>query len=67
MRPPGHHAGADFMGGYCFLNNAAVAAQALRNQGNARVAILDADYHHGYATQDLGRNAVNVLEGFEQG
>lgn len=55
------------MGGYCFLNNAAVAAQALRNQGNARVAILDADYHHGYATQDLGRNAVNVLEGFEQG
>ena len=39
-RPPGHHAGADFMGGYCFLNNAAVAAQALRTQGCRRVGLM---------------------------
>jgi len=52
-RPPGHHAGADFFGGYCFLNNAALAAQALRDQGLARVAILDIDYHHGNGTQAI--------------
>ena len=52
-RPPGHHAGADFMGGYCFLNNAAVAAQTLRNTGLARVAVLDVDYHHGNGTQSI--------------
>lgn len=52
-RPPGHHAGPDFMGGYCFLNNAAVAAQALRNQGARRVALLDVDYHHGNGTQSI--------------
>jgi acetoin utilization deacetylase AcuC-like enzyme len=52
-RPPGHHAGADFFGGYCFLNNAAVAAQALRDAGVARVAVLDVDYHHGNGTQAI--------------
>jgi acetoin utilization deacetylase AcuC-like enzyme len=52
-RPPGHRAGADFMGGYCFLNNAAVAAQALRNAGCARVVVLDVDYHHGNGTQSI--------------
>lgn len=52
-RPPGHHAGADFMGGYCFLNNAAVAAEALLLCGCARVALLDVDYHHGNGTQSL--------------
>ena len=52
-RPPGHHAGADFMGGYCFINNAAVAAQTLRNLGAARVAVLDVDYHHGNGTQSI--------------
>jgi len=52
-RPPGHHAGRDFFGGYCFLNNAAIAAQALRDRGCARVAILDVDYHHGNGTQDI--------------
>jgi acetoin utilization deacetylase AcuC-like enzyme len=60
-RPPGHHAGADFMGGYCFLNNAAVAAQALRNQGNERVAILDVDYHHGNGTQSIFYERADVL------
>ena len=59
-RPPGHHAGADFMGGYCFLNNAAVAAEALLLRGCARVALLDVDYHHGNGTQSLfyGRSDV---------
>jgi acetoin utilization deacetylase AcuC-like enzyme len=52
-RPPGHHAGHDFFGGYCFINNAAVAAQALRDGGLARVAILDVDYHHGNGTQAI--------------
>jgi acetoin utilization deacetylase AcuC-like enzyme len=60
-RPPGHHAGPDFMGGYCFLNNAAVAAQALRNQGCARVAILDVDYHHGNGTQACFYERADVL------
>jgi acetoin utilization deacetylase AcuC-like enzyme len=52
-RPPGHHAAADVYGGYCFLNNAAIAAQALRDGGAARVAILDVDYHHGNGTQAI--------------
>ena len=52
-RPPGHHAGHDFFGGYCFLNNAAIAAQALRDGGLARVAVLDIDYHHGNGTQAI--------------
>lgn len=52
-RPPGHHAGHDFFGGYCFINNAAVAAQALRDGGCAKVAILDVDYHHGNGTQAI--------------
>ena len=52
-RPPGHHAGADYCGGYCHLNVAAIAAQAARDAGVARVAILDIDYHHGNGTQDI--------------
>ena len=60
-RPPGHHAGADFMGGYCFLNNAAVAAQALRNGGATRVAVLDVDYHHGNGTQSIFYHRNDVL------
>jgi len=62
-RPPGHHAGAAFMGGYCFINNAAVAAQWLRDNGAARVSILDVDYHHGNGTQEIfyERGDVQVL------
>jgi acetoin utilization deacetylase AcuC-like enzyme len=60
-RPPGHHAGADFMGGYCFLNNAAIAAQALRDGGCQRVAVLDVDYHHGNGTQSLFYERDDVL------
>ncbi len=52
-RPPGHHAGVRFAGGYCFINNAAVAAEWLRMNGAARVSVLDVDYHHGNGTQQI--------------
>ena len=52
-RPPGHHAGLDYFGGYCFLNNAAVAAHGFRESGAERVAVLDVDFHHGNGTQDI--------------
>jgi acetoin utilization deacetylase AcuC-like enzyme len=52
-RPPGHHAGPAGYGGSCYLNNAALAAQALRDQGAARVAVLDVDAHHGNGTQSI--------------
>ena len=52
-RPPGHHAGADYYGGYCHLNVAAIAAQAGRDAGRGKVAVLDIDYHHGNGTQDI--------------
>lgn len=52
-RPPGHHAGSGFMGGYCFINNASVAAQWFRDNGASRVSILDIDYHHGNGTQQI--------------
>jgi acetoin utilization deacetylase AcuC-like enzyme len=51
-RPPGHHCGADYMGGYCYLNSAAIAAEAAVSAGKP-VAILDIDYHHGNGPQDL--------------
>lgn len=51
-RPPGHHAGHAFLGGYCYLNNAAVAALALQRAG-MRVGVLDVDYHHGNGTADI--------------
>jgi acetoin utilization deacetylase AcuC-like enzyme len=60
-RPPGHHAGADFFGGYCFLNNAAIAAQALRDAGMERVAVLDIDFHHGNGTQAIFYGRSDVL------
>lgn len=60
-RPPGHHAGAAFYGGYCFLNNAALAAQALRDAGLPRVAIVDVDYHHGNGTQSIFYERADVL------
>lgn len=52
-RPPGHHAGRGYYGGYCFLNNAAVAVEQLRARGLQRLAVLDVDYHHGNGTQDI--------------
>lgn len=52
-RPPGHHAGSASHGGYCYVNNAAVAAQAFLDDGAKRVTILDIDYHHGNGTQEI--------------
>ncbi len=62
-RPPGHHAGSGFMGGYCYINNAAVVAQWCRDQGAPRVSVLDIDYHHGNGTQEIfyARADVQVL------
>lgn len=60
-RPPGHHAGHDFFGGYCFINNAAVAAQRLRDGGLAKVAVLDIDYHHGNGTQAIFYERADVF------
>ncbi|HXG26913.1 MAG TPA: histone deacetylase family protein [Candidatus Binatia bacterium] len=52
-RPPGHHAAASMAGGYCFFNNAAIAAQSIVERTGARVAILDVDVHHGNGTQQI--------------
>lgn len=60
-RPPGHHAGADYFGGYCYLNNAAIAARAAAAQGLGPVAVLDVDYHHGNGTQDIFYEDGTVL------
>jgi acetoin utilization deacetylase AcuC-like enzyme len=60
-RPPGHHAAFDMFGGYCFLNNAAIAAQHLRANGAGTVAILDVDFHHGNGTQDIFAARSDVL------
>ncbi len=60
-RPPGHHAGIDFFGGSCFLNNAALAAQHLLDDGARRVVILDLDYHHGNGTQSIFYERDDVL------
>jgi acetoin utilization deacetylase AcuC-like enzyme len=59
-RPPGHHAFADVAGGFCFLNNSAIAAQRLRGSA-ARVAILDVDLHHGNGTQGIFYARPDVL------
>ncbi|MEM6357322.1 MAG: histone deacetylase family protein, partial [Pseudomonadota bacterium] len=59
-RPPGHHAFTDLAGGFCFLNNAAVAAEALTTAGR-RVAILDIDVHHGNGTQGIFYARRDVL------
>lgn len=58
-RPPGHHAGEDYAAGYCFINNAAVAANWLSAKG--KVAILDIDYHGGNGTQDIFYERNDVL------
>ncbi|MBB3258824.1 acetoin utilization deacetylase AcuC-like enzyme [Paraburkholderia bannensis] len=59
-RPPGHHARADAAGGFCYLNNAAIAAQSLRSRFR-RVAILDTDMHHGQGVQEIFYGRDDVL------
>jgi acetoin utilization deacetylase AcuC-like enzyme/ribosomal protein S18 acetylase RimI-like enzyme len=58
-RPPGHHAERSVYGGFCYLNNAAIAAHALSAAG--RVAVLDIDFHHGNGTQDIFYSRADVL------
>lgn len=61
-RPPGHHAMQDAYGGYCYLNNAAIAARYLQNTGGLRkIVILDIDYHHGNGTQEIFYHDPTVL------
>jgi acetoin utilization deacetylase AcuC-like enzyme len=60
-RPPGHHAGSDYYGGYCYLNNAGIAAKRLLALGKA--AIVDIDYHHGNGTQEIFWNEAQVMFG----
>ena len=61
-RPPGHHAYADMAGGFCYLNNVAIAAQHMLRQGRlSRVAILDVDVHHGNGTQHIFYERPDVL------
>jgi acetoin utilization deacetylase AcuC-like enzyme len=71
-RPPGHHAGSDLYGGYCYLNNAAIAAHYLgvagtldsaspTSQRPRRVALLDIDFHHGNGTQQIFYERDDVL------
>ena len=59
-RPPGHHALADQCGGYCFFNNAALAAQGFIDAGASRVAVLDIDAHHGNGTQAIFYDRADV-------
>jgi acetoin utilization deacetylase AcuC-like enzyme len=61
-RPPGHHATANSSMGYCFLNNASIAARhAIAAHGAERVAIVDFDVHHGNGVQEIFWNEKNVL------
>jgi len=59
-RPPGHHAGANFLGGFCYFNNLAIAtAKALPEYG--KIAILDIDGHHGNGTEDIFKESTEVM------
>jgi acetoin utilization deacetylase AcuC-like enzyme len=60
-RPPGHHAARNLIGGYCFYNNAAIAAESVLARGAQRVAILDVDFHHGNGTQQIFWERGDVL------
>lgn len=61
LRPPGHHAGRDFGGGFCTLNNAAILAEHLRAKGRKRIFILDWDVHHGNGTQEIYERDPGLL------
>ena len=62
MRPPGHHAESDKAMGFCFFNNAAIAARhAQKTHGAERVAIVDWDVHHGNGTQEIFWDDASVL------
>jgi acetoin utilization deacetylase AcuC-like enzyme len=60
LRPPGHHSGPDYTGGFCYFNNIAIAASAMLKKVN-RVAIVDIDVHHGNGTWDIFNHRKDVL------
>lgn len=60
-RPPGHHAAREMYGGYCYLNQAAVATEAIARTTGTRVAVLDVDFHHGNGTQQIFYARADVL------
>ena len=62
-RPPGHHVTGSAYGGSCYLNNAAIAAAALRRAGHARVAVVDVDAHHGNGTAAIFYDRADVFYG----
>lgn len=62
-RPPGHHVTRSAYGGSCYLNNAAVAAEALRRVGHDRVGVVDIDAHHGNGTASIFYSRADVLYG----
>ncbi|WP_273429809.1 histone deacetylase family protein [Marinobacter sp.] len=59
-RPPGHHARKDAAGGFCYLNNAAIATEHLKTRF-PRIAILDTDMHHGQGIQEIFYDRSDVL------
>lgn len=61
VRPPGHHAGTNYFGGSCYLNNAAITAQYLREEGVGRVGVIDIDAHHGNGTQQIFYERPDVV------
>ena len=61
VRPPGHHAESNMAMGFCFFNNAAIAARAAQQAGAKKVVILDWDIHHGNGTQHIFESDPNVL------
>ncbi|MGH8953139.1 MAG: histone deacetylase family protein [Acidimicrobiia bacterium] len=61
VRPPGHHAGTDYFGGSCYLNNVAIASDWLTRRDAGPVAIIDIDAHHGNGTQQIFYERGDVL------
>ncbi|MBU2541612.1 MAG: histone deacetylase [Candidatus Omnitrophica bacterium] len=60
MRPPGHHATRDCLGGFCYFNNIAIAVEKMRGEGR-RIAIIDFDCHHGNGTEDIFKGAEDII------
>jgi acetoin utilization deacetylase AcuC-like enzyme len=60
-RPPGHHAARSVFGGFCYFNNAAIAAEYLLHRTDGKIAVLDLDYHHGNGTQQIFYARQEVL------
>jgi acetoin utilization deacetylase AcuC-like enzyme len=60
-RPPGHHAARSVFGGFCYFNNAAIAAEYLLHKTGGKIAVLDLDYHHGNGTQQIFYEREEVL------